>query len=162
MVQNTATPGIPLRVSPTAERPGSQRLPAQAPLLTRCVFSVLWETGFVFMIAEGQWPARTWGTIGGKQLRRERKLVGNTCTPGFPGVQTLSHVQLEPLDAAMMETGRSLRGSRGRNKGTEQAHTRRSRRGARRRRRGRVWRLSFVELLLSSVKVYKKKTWAFL
>lgn len=48
---------------------------------------------------------------------RQRKL-GDTADSQ---VSKLSHVQFEPLDAAMFETGRSLRGPRGRKKGTEHA-----------------------------------------
>lgn len=44
----------------------------------------------------------------------------------FPRTQTLFHVRLEPLGAAMLEAGRSLSGSRGRKKQSEQARPRRS------------------------------------
>lgn len=59
---------------------------------------------------------------------RPKLTSGNWPTLALSGSQVskLSHVQLARLEAAMLDTGRSLRRSRGRKKGTEQAHPGRS------------------------------------
>lgn len=87
----------------------SESGPRQVPSLTRYVFSVLWETGFGFMAAEGQRPAKISGRVEGMLQAVEKE---KWFTHLHSHVLRLSHVRLELVGAAILETGRSLGGSR--------------------------------------------------
>lgn len=84
----------------------------------------------------------------------ERKLADTANSQ----VSEFSHVRFEPLEAAIFETGRSLRGPRGRKKGTEHARRRSPRAAGSRREPQRAAESragGYVDVeLLPSVKVY--------
>lgn len=73
------------------------------------MFSVLWETGFGFMAAEGQRPAKISGRVEGMLQAVEKE---KWFTHLHSHVLRLSHVRLDLVGAAILETGRSLGGSR--------------------------------------------------